>query len=238
MSSDNDARGNGSDIWIAVGVVLCLAIGASMTYWLTSDAGTGPKRPAQAEAGAASGAAEGGSGLQGELMNAPVEKKADSIAIALIPAAENAEYPPVNFDTLASFYYEIPAARPRDPAALRPEATRPEGQHPDQIPAPIKALDGKKAAVQGFMYPLKLEKGAAKVFLLVQDTSLCCFGRMPRMNQWVSVKMGEGRSAKFIGDQPVTVFGVLGVGEEINENGEVLSIYRLDADDVAGPLDL
>ena len=36
----------------------------------------------------------------------------------------------------------------------------------DQIPAPIRALDGKKVSVQGFMIPIKLDKGATKEFLI------------------------------------------------------------------------
>ena len=136
----------------------------------------------------------------------------------------------MTFGTLGSYYYELPNLDDVPKGASMPKMKQ-------QIPQPIKNFSGKKVAVQGFMVPLKLEKGAAKSFLLVKDQSLCCYGRVPRMNEWISVKMSGDKATKFIGDQPVTVFGKLDVGEEI-EQGEVLSIYRMDADDVAGPLDL
>jgi len=87
------------------------------------------------------------------------------------------------------------------------------------------------------MVPIDLKNGKSTKFLLVKDQSLCCFGRMPRMNEWVSVKMKAGKSARVIQDQPVTVFGSLDVGELI-DSGEVQSIYRIESEDVAGPLDL
>jgi hypothetical protein len=82
-----------------------------------------------------------------------------------------------------------------------------------------------------------LKNGKTTRFLLVKDQSLCCFGRMPRMNEWVSVTMKPGKAARVIQDQPVTVFGSIAVGEDMDK-GEVLSIYRVDSEDVAGPLDL
>ena len=37
-------------------------------------------------------------------------------------------------------------------------------------------MNKKKVAVQGFMVPFKLEKGATRTFLLVKDQSYCCYG--------------------------------------------------------------
>src|SRR5207237_9617512 len=126
------------------------------------------------------------------------------------------------FGTLSSYYYEIPTLD--DPALKAPPK--------DQIPEPIKTLNGKKVAIQGFMVPTDLKNGKTTKFLLVKDQSLCCFGRMPRMNEWVSVKMKPGKAARVIQDQPVTVFGNIEVGEDIDKD-EVLSIYRVDSEDVA-----
>jgi hypothetical protein len=224
--SANEA-GSKSDIWIAVGVVFFLGLGASATYLLSSSA---PKRATVPVA------------VKGERIDAaaPVQEPSKNVegagkTPAKSPAAianSGTDFATVTFDTLGGYYYEIPnlEAPPKaDPKVVQ----KPK----EQIPAPIKNLTGRKIAVQGFMVPIKIEKGATKSFLLVKDQSLCCYGRMPRMNEWISVKMSEGKAAKFIGDQPVTVFGKIDVGEEIDK-GEVLSIYRMEADDVAGPLDL
>lgn len=217
-----DNSGTKNDIFVAFGVVVCLALGASLTYYLNS-AGTPKKRVRSGP-------------VQGELLTASVSKastdtgKAAPVAAA---ASTNPDFLSVGFDTLAGYYYELPSNDGETIKLNDPQLAQPK----EQIPAPIKALSSKKVAVQGFMVPVKIEKGATKQFLLVKDQSLCCFGRVPRMNEWVSVKMSGNRSTKFIGDQPVTVFGTISVGEEI-EKGEVLSIYRMEADDVAGPLDL
>ena len=212
-SQDTNSGRSGTDLWIVVGVVACLGLGASATYWLSS---VPTEAPAQKKSLT----------LQGDPINSnPVNASQATAATAPAPKADDG-YPTVTFNTLGSFYYEIPnldKARKEKPK--------------EQIPQPIKNLNGKKVAVQGFMVPVKLEKGATKSFLLVKDQSLCCFGRIPRMNEWVSVKMTGDKAAKFIGDQPVTVCGKIEVGEEIDQ-GEVLSIYRIEADDVAGPLDL
>jgi hypothetical protein len=232
MSGSNGNTSSKGDIWIAVGVVFCLALGASMTYFLS--ASPAPARPKVV------------TGVQGDLINAPLTPATGAVADQKTAApASNApattgDFLNVTFDSLSSFHYEIPNL---DPNAPKPPELKTVGgdKNPptvkDQIPAPIRAFNGKKVAVQGFMVPMKIEKGATKTFLLVKDQSLCCYGRMPRMNEWISVKMSGEKSAKFISDQPVTVFGKLDVGEEI-EKGEVLSVYRLEAEDVAGPLDL
>jgi hypothetical protein len=224
-----------SDIWIVAGVVVCLGIGASATYLLSGAAE--PSRKPKPVA------------VQGELINAPKDPQKNAAVTptpakltspALVPPPPSSDFLTVTFDTLGSFFYEIPdLSKASTEPAVKPAADAPKtvAKPKDQIPAPIRAFSGKRVAVQGFMVPIRIEKGATKSFLLVKDQSLCCYGRMPRMNEWVSVKMTGDKAAKFIGDQPVTVFGKIDVGEEI-EKGEVLSIYRLEAEDVAGPLDL
>ncbi len=232
-TNENAAAPSRGDIWVAVGVVACLGIGASMTFWLTSRPPEAPRAAlpvkgepinsavrVQAPPGSTDGAAATGSSVP----PAPGQ-------VVKAPSATESEYTTVGFDTLGSFFYAIPDME--EPIA----GATAETKRKDQIPAPIKALGGKKVAVKGFMMPLKSEKGAAKTFLLIKDQSICCFGRTPRMNEWISVKMTGDRTTRFIGDQAVTVFGKLDVGEEI-EQGVVLSIYRMEADDVAGPLDL
>lgn len=216
------AEGGRSDLFVGLGVVVCLALGASVTYWLNAVS----TKPVRSRAKV----------TQGALLAAPVEKTVveNKAPAAPAPSSANPDFLSVGFDTLSSFYYELPAINGGETLKI---ADAQLATPKEQIPAPVKALSGRKVAVQGFMVPVKIEKGATKEFLLVKDQSLCCFGRMPKMNEWVSVKMSGGRSTKFIGDQPVTVFGTIAVGEEY-EKGEVLSIFRMDAEDVAGPLDL
>jgi hypothetical protein len=229
MSEQNEKNPSG-DITLAIVAVLVFGLGAFATYSLTHKS---PQEsgPVTIDEGApigksAPGAVPPKTGAPGGNM------EATATAIAIAPKSEPApaadsEFKPVTFATLASFLYELPNT---DDPVQKPAAK-------DQIPQPIKAMNGMKVAVQGFMVPVDLKNGKTSTFLLVKDQSLCCFGRMPRMNEWVSVKMRPGKSARVIQDQPVTVFGNLEVGE-VFDKGEVLSVYRIDSDDVAGPLDL
>jgi hypothetical protein len=218
------AQGSGSDLWVAAGVVICLGLGAGMTYWLTSE----PAQPPAAQATA--------SPLKGTSMRAKTPETSPAPPPAVASTGDSSaapgeithgdtDYASVPFDMLAGYYYVIP------------DMDKPDAKIKDQIPQPIKDYDGKKVAVRGFMVPVTQERGSVRTFLLVRDQSLCCYGRMPRMNEWVSVQMKDNKPTRFIGDQTVTVFGTIHVGEMI-EKGVVLSVYRMDAEEVAGPLDL
>lgn len=62
---------------------------------------------------------------------------------------------------------------------------------------------------------------------------MCCYGAVPRINDWVSVKMKKG-GVKSIMDQPVTIYGKLHVGEML-ENGYLVGIYEMDGVKMDGP---
>ena len=106
----------------------------------------------------------------------------------------------------------------------------------DQIPANVKAFDKQRVALKGFMLPLKVEGGLITELLVMRDQSMCCYGTVPKINEWVSVKM-TGKGVKPIMDQAVTLYGKLHVGE-IRENGYLVGIYQMDGEKLAGPLDL
>lgn len=135
----------------------------------------------------------------------------------------------VGFDKLASFTYEMPddLGNTNQINAARPAS---------QIPEAVRAFDRKSVALKGFMLPLKVEGGLVTELLIMRDQSMCCYGAVPKINEWVSVKM-TGKGVKPIMDQPITMFGTLHVGE-IRENGYLVGIYQLDGEKMAGPLDL
>jgi hypothetical protein len=133
----------------------------------------------------------------------------------------------VGFDRLAGFEYE---------AAGADEPVVEEESPASQIPSLIRELDGREVGVRGFMLPVKVEGGLVREFLLMRDQSMCCFGVMPKVNEWVSVTMA-GRGVRAMMDQPVTVFGTLRVGE-VYEHGVLAGIYRMTGVELAGPLDL
>ena len=106
----------------------------------------------------------------------------------------------------------------------------------NQIPAEVKAFNKQRVALKGFMLPLKVEDGNITELLIMRDQSMCCYGTVPKINEWVSVKM-TGKGIKPIMDQAVTIYGRLKVGE-IRENGYLVGIYEMDGEKMTGPLDL
>lgn len=138
------------------------------------------------------------------------------------PAA--GDYTTVGFDRLASYTFTPPDY---DPAAANAQSH----SGADQIPAAIKALDQQKVAVTGYMLPTKMEGGLVKEFLLVKDPMMCCYGVMPKVNEWVVVKM-TGAGVKPLMDVPVTFDGKLRVGE-MYEDGYLTGVYLLEGDRMA-----
>ncbi len=141
------------------------------------------------------------------------------------------EYLTVGFDKLAGFEYEMP-----DETSAPTNAVPGEPVAREQIPADIKSLNAKRVALKGFMLPLKVEGGLITELLVMRDQSMCCFGTVPKINEWVSVKM-VGKGVKPIMDQAVTIYGALKVGE-MYESGYLVGIYALDGERMSGPLDL
>jgi len=134
------------------------------------------------------------------------------------------EYQAVGFDKLAGFPYVVPEYAGTNKPAL---------PDPNQIPAAVKAFNGQAVALKGFMLPLKVEQGKVTELLLMRDQSMCCFGSVPKINEFITVKM-VGGGTKAVMDQAVTLYGRLKVGEFM-ENGYLLGIYQMDGDKAEGP---
>lgn len=150
-----------------------------------------------------------------------VDTIAASTTAVAAPVRMDGDYEVVGFDRLASFVFNPPDYAPTG-AVPAPAAK------PDQIPATIKALDEQKVAVAGFMLPVKMEEGLVKEFLLVRDPMACCYGMMPKVNEWVVVRM-TGKGVQPLMDVPLTFYGRLRVGEMF-ENGYLTGIYLLEGE--------
>lgn len=160
-------------------------------------------------------------GGAGATLTATATPAASTAGAPAAPAKKDGDYEIVGFDRLASFNFTPPDYSPTG-AAPAPAAK------PDQIPAAIKALDEQKVAVAGFMLPVKMEEGLVKEFLLVRDPMACCYGMMPKVNEWVVVRM-TGKGVQPLMDVPLTFYGKLRVGEMF-ENGYLTGIYLLEGE--------
>ena len=144
--------------------------------------------------------------------------------------AKIGDYSLISFDRLASFAYEVPDDPITDPKAKAIIEK-------NIIPKSVTDFHKKKIALKGYMLPLKVEGGKITEMLILRDQSMCCYGTVPKINEWVSVRMPEGKGVKPIMDVPITIFGTLKVGEVL-ENGYLVGIYELDGHRLGGPIDL
>lgn len=94
----------------------------------------------------------------------------------------------------------------------------------DQIPDAIKALNETAIRIDGYMFPIKLRRGRAAIFLLMRDLQSCGFGRAPRLNEIIYVTMSE--PAKFEKNEPVTVFGSFSIASNLVASSGS-AVYRL-----------
>jgi hypothetical protein len=128
----------------------------------------------------------------------------------------------LSFDDLSNFKY--------DTYEVLDEVNggRPLTKSDDVIPPHVKAYDGRKVLVEGFIMPLRLKKGLVTEFLLFRDQASCCFGDKAKMNHYIRVKVtGKG----FEPGSTLThrVWGTLAVGE-IYVQDYLTGIYQMDAE--------
>ena len=139
-----------------------------------------------------------------------------------VTVANGEKYADLSFVQLASFPFEVTP----EMAYVNSDPATASVQTLAQLPDTIKALNEKAVALSGFMLPIRTQGGLASEFLLLRNQSACCYGTMPRINEWVIVK-ASGRGVKPVMDVPVTALGTFHVGEQ-RDNGHLLGIYRLD----------
>ncbi len=133
-------------------------------------------------------------------------------------------YQRVSFDTLAAFPFALSKNLVEGNLPAASAATL------EKIPSDVRALDNHLVAVRGFLLPLRTNNGLTSEFLLMRNQNMCCFGTVPKINEWISVRL-KGEGVKPVMDQPITVLGKLHVGD-IRENGFLVGIYQLQAESV------
>ena len=102
------------------------------------------------------------------------------------------------------------------------------------IPAAIKAYDGKKVRIEGFMLPTTWgAKGKVTSFLLMRNQISCCYGGPSQVHEFVTIRV-QGKGVKSEMESTVLVGGVLHVGA-MRENGQLVGIYRLETEGYSVP---
>jgi hypothetical protein len=176
-------------------------------------------RRAPAAVTGARGAAEAG------VAPPPAVPAGPSLAALDGPLENVSGYARVHYSQLAGFKFR-PPPQPVAPGQPLPEVLA-------QVPAGIRRLDGKKVVLTGYMLPLKLENGLATEFFFLSSPTLCCYGVVPEVNEWMLVKMRkEGLPA--VQDVPLFLAGRLRVKARWEE-GYLVGIYELDGDGLLKP---
>jgi hypothetical protein len=146
----------------------------------------------------------------------PAEAKAEEAKPAeKQPAAEDEKPEWISFSKLVFRYWP----KPKDDKGAR-----------DPIPAPIRAMNGKRIIIDGYMFPVDFEKGKVKNFLLSRAMFGCCYGDSPQITEVIKVMRADGKTMPF--EALARVTGILEVGEEVDSEGYIDSIYRIKADSV------
>jgi len=151
------------------------------------------------------------------------------------PWRTNLSTPPVpgflsiSFSQLAGFEF------PDQPEAFKmvPNGVQAREFTLNHIPEAIRALDGHRCAIRGFLLPLVMDEGLAIEFLLMRDQTACCYGMVPRINEWIIVRV-KGRGVKPQMDVPLTVCGTFRVGD-FREQGSLIGLYQMEAEKVIAP---
>lgn len=98
-----------------------------------------------------------------------------------------------------------------------------------EVPAKIRALNGNKVHIRGFMVPIDIAGGETRLFALVPSQMSCCYGMTPKLNGWVLVTTPAAKPASLGNvDCLLEVTGDFSSGA-VRSESEDGSLYRLDA---------
>ncbi len=100
------------------------------------------------------------------------------------------------------------------------------------VPEAVRALNGRAVSIQGYMVPVEYDDEGTTRFVLLRCTLACCFGKLPRVNEWIDVTVIGGKKVPCVQDRPVEVSGRLIVKEDLQE-GSLVGLYSLEAEKVA-----
>ncbi|MEM9381120.1 MAG: DUF3299 domain-containing protein [Planctomycetota bacterium] len=98
------------------------------------------------------------------------------------------------------------------------------------FPDRIRALDGEKVALTGYMIPLRWDSNRVPHFMLVRDLLACCFGGAPEPDEWVDVHTVD-KGTTYWAFVPVVVRGTFRLAGQSDEAGYATGAFAIDATD-------
>ncbi len=94
------------------------------------------------------------------------------------------------------------------------------------MPDWLKALDGKRVRLRGFMYPPARETGLTG-FMFARDNQICCFQRQPKVYDVFPVFLRDGVTTDYIANRPFDVVGIFRINLDVWE-GQVDQLYEIE----------
>lgn len=92
---------------------------------------------------------------------------------------------------------------------LYPEKDPEVPLEPFVFPEKIQALEGKEIELLGYMIPTDYVERKVREFMLVRDTGACCFGGIPRPDEWALVSAQGEEGFEYHPYLPIVVKGVM-----------------------------
>lgn len=157
----------------------------------------------------------------GTNVSVPTLSQAEMEALLERPDATEDGFLKPGFDKLSAFKYDVYEVYSETNSGRAPLRSD------DVIPPEIKAYDGKRVVVTGYVLPLRTRRGVVTEFLLMRDQGTCCFGARAQINHFMRVNFPAG--IKPADPVPWIVRGTLRVGE-VYVQGYLTGIYNLDAE--------
>jgi hypothetical protein len=100
----------------------------------------------------------------------------------------------------------------------------------NDIPSRWRGLDGKKVALEGFMFPTNSAVSGVSGFQFVYNIQKCCFGGPPLVQERVFTVVPKG--AVPYASEEVRCTGILHVGVHKNDWGNTSTVYTMDLERV------
>ncbi len=100
-----------------------------------------------------------------------------------------------------------------------------------EFPANVEALDGEYVSIIGYMIALEYDEDpededkTVTRFMLVRDLASCCFGGMPRPDEWLDVTLAT--PCEYWIYRPVRATGTISVGLDRFEDGLLASVFQI-----------
>ncbi len=135
--------------------------------------------------------------------------------------------PFISFDVLGGYPYDIDTSD----ASMSLAAEIYKAKLDSQIPAQILTYHNQYIEVEGYMIPIDFHDGKVLSFVLVSSPMACCFGMIPRINEWIHILVEKPGVSSLLVDMPLRIRGTLDIGADIQDQA-VMSLYRMKAQSV------